>query len=125
MKRLNFISSPETIQIIKKNSSNSDREKFKMNNYDKGKINKKMTTIALKKRKEEQNKFLDNLLGKFKLLDSRLNKKLMLGVIENQTAEIVNNNLIRIPKEIQRKKIRNSYLKIQILILRKSQISAW
>lgn len=125
MKRLNFISSPETIQIIKKNSSNSDREKFKMNNYDKGKINKKMTTIALKKRKEEQNKFLDNLLGKFKLLDSRLNKKLMLGVIENQTAEIVNNNLIRIPKEIQRKKIRNSYLKIQLLILRKSQISAW
>ena len=89
MKKLNFIGSVETIQVIKKNTLNSEKEKFELLTADRHSINKRMTNVALKKRKEEQVKFLDKLLQNYKILESRQNKTIMLGVIENQTAEIV------------------------------------
>jgi hypothetical protein len=109
MKKLNFIGSTETLELIKKNTSNYDKEKYIFISNERNALNHIMTNKALLKRKDDQNKFLDKLMSKFKILDSKDNKNLMLGVIENQTAEIVINFKIRTLKKIVRRKILNSF----------------
>jgi hypothetical protein len=89
MDKLSYIGSPETIQVIKRNTTNMEKEKFKLMSNERMALNQLMTKNALIKRKFEQNKFLDKLMQEFKILDSGVNKKIMMGVIENTTAEIV------------------------------------
>jgi|LauGreDrversion4_2_1035121.scaffolds.fasta_scaffold169608_2 hypothetical protein len=90
MKKLNYIGSTEALELIKKNTANYEKENFIFITKERNALNQLMTNKALLKRKEEQNKFLDKLMSKFKILDSKENKNLMLGVIENQAGEMVN-----------------------------------